>query len=195
MTRDVTGVRWYVRVPSRHFPSVALRSWRSTMNASRAELAARYEAGESFAQLADSLKVSERTARNLLRGVATMRAAGPRPGMTRSGVPAAEPLNGRSWEQAVTARLIEVRALQPHWTFDLAWRQSIRDYPTPARQQALPGDALFDEWGDAQVTLAAFFEAACRDAWHGDRPALRHFSSALLLGADDGFTSPDAVIA
>lgn len=44
---------------------------------------------------------------------------------------------------------------------------------------------LFDDRGEQFETVAEAMERFCRDAWHGDRPALRGFSLEMLRGEDD----------
>lgn len=168
------------------------------MEASRATLAARYEAGESLRELARSAGVDYRTIRRRLDDVTEIRPRGRRPSTPpeprQLPIPVAPLVDGRSWERCMTDRLREVRRHRPRWTFAEAWRQAVKDYPTPVRM-AGTGDRLFEEDGTPVESLAAFFERACSDAWHGLSPALAHFSPALLLSADEGFTSTDQILA
>ena len=179
------------------------------MEASRAELAARYGAGESLRALGEAYGMSHVAIRRRL-SAEIIRPGGPipkpKPAPRPVGrppkpkpprevpLPAAPNYDGRSWERVVIARLDVVRRVRPRWTFTEAWHQAVKDYPVPARYQSA-SDTLFAEDGEAEESHAEFFERACSDAWHGLRPALVHFSPALLLSADEGFTSTDSVLA
>jgi hypothetical protein len=76
---------------------------------------------------------------------------------------------GRSvpWEQAIVASLCESKAAGLSWV--AAWKL--------ARLQNPPRNAIERE-------IVGAVEEFCRAAWHGERPALRHFTLAMLRDSD-----------
>lgn len=66
--------------------------------------------------------------------------------------------------------------------FDAAWREALVRFPARSWEY---GDASPRLFGGGEPSVVAFFERACREAWAGERPALRHFRTDMLRGMDD----------
>lgn len=63
--------------------------------------------------------------------------------------------------------------------FDTAWRDTLRACPPRGRDMGEERPTLFATSRD-DVSVVEFFRAAAEDAWHGRRPALRHFDSRMI---------------
>jgi hypothetical protein len=149
-------------------------------------MAARYEAGESLAEIGQFAGINTASVRRRLDGLVEPRKRG-RPKGSRKAklllLPKAVRDPELSWEGNVVARLREIRAARAGVTFAEAWAVAGKDFPPRGRDAAVPG-ALFDENGEAEVSHVDFFREACRVAWHGEQPGLARFSLDLLASLD-----------
>jgi hypothetical protein len=92
-----------------------------------------------------------------------------------------------NWTTRVVDELLEQkRRAVP---FDDAWQAVLAVHPPRSRDDYEP--MLFDEREVAaktrpgRNTFVGFFREACRVAWHGEQPALRHFTLDMLAAVED----------
>lgn len=90
----------------------------------------------------------------------------------------------QDWTVQVVGYLCELKTAGHD--FDAAWELATLRFPARGRDMGEYQATLIPRKGDAE-SVVEFFQRVCEDAWHGRRPALRHFSvSAMRDAAIDG---------
>lgn len=96
------------------------------------------------------------------------------------------------WHAQVVAHMRDSK--RTGCTFEAAWMAAMLEYP-PRGRNVDYRETLFPDGDEGGCTLYAFFKEACRVAWHGEQPRLRHFTLEMLAPAEEEFDYRSVVAA
>lgn len=85
----------------------------------------------------------------------------------------------QDWTAAVVGYLCQLKA--DGRDFDESWELAVRRFPPRGRDLGEARPTLWAAPGDESVVAAT--RRFCDDAWHGRRPALRHFAVESMRDA------------